>query len=90
MTAAADEEFILGYLEDLAGRMGLHIRCEPIPEEEIPVTGGLCRIRGAPVILINRRATRKEQIRVLLQAIRNFDLSGVYILPAVRKLLEEA
>jgi len=83
-----DDDFILGYLEELAQRIGLKIRCEPIPEEEILVTGGLCRIRGEPVVLINRKTTRKERIDVFIQAIRKFDLAGIYILPAIRKLLE--
>lgn len=88
--SAPNDCFILGQLEALADRLGLPIRAERIPDEEtVPVAGGLCRIEGKPVIIINAGSTLKEKIRILARALAHFDLNDVYVLPAVRAAIEE-
>ena len=84
-----DESFILGYLEGLAERVGIRIRTERIPEDEIPVTGGLCRIEGERVLIFNVKTTPRERIRILAQALGRIDLADVYVLPAIREIIEK-
>lgn len=78
---------MLGHLEGLADRMGIRIRTERMPEEEIPLAGGLCRIEGRFVILLNAKTSRREKIRIVAAALNHFDLSEIYILPVVREIL---
>ncbi len=85
---APDEAFALGCLETLAERIGIRIRTERIPEEEVAVAGGLCRIEGEPVVIFNTRTAPGERIRILARALGGFDLSGIYVLPAIRDLIE--
>jgi hypothetical protein len=86
-----DDHTSLMRLEELADKLGIPIRYDKIkPEEdEIIISGGLCRMKGNLVIIINSRATTKSKIQVMLGALKHFDLSGVYVRPALRELLEE-
>ena len=86
-----DEQFIIGQLEGLVERFGIQIRYEPMHEDEesLKIVGGMCRLKEEYVVIINSKATFLEKIRALGEALKHFDLDGVYILPAVRELLEK-
>lgn len=78
-------------LEELADKLGIPIRYDKIKpdEDEIVISGGLCRVKGNFVIIINSRVAMKTRIQAMAEALRHFDLSGVYVRPALRELLEE-
>jgi hypothetical protein len=87
-----DESTIVRQLEDLAETFGLQIRYEPIRlDDDLPnVRGGVCRFKGDDILIINSNATMRDRIKTLAEAVKNFDLDRVYILPVVRELLEKA
>jgi hypothetical protein len=86
-----DESTIVRQLEELAETFGLQIRYEPIRmDDDLPnVPGGVCRLKGDNVLIINSNATMRDKIKTLAEAVKNFDLDRVYILPAIRQLLEK-
>jgi len=83
-----NEEVLLNQLEDLAEKLGISVRDENISSDESFSTGGLCRVEGKYVLILNSRATVKEKNQVMIKALRQFDLSGIYIKPVIRDLLE--
>ncbi|HYA13469.1 MAG TPA: hypothetical protein VEF33_03935 [Syntrophales bacterium] len=83
-----DDHTILSQLEGLADQIGIQIRYEKIVEEDLTSAGGLCRLKGECFIIVNSRAPAKDKIQALVKALKNFDLSDVYIRPALRELLE--
>ena len=84
-----DDHIALDQLEALAWSLGIEVRYEKIPQDDVTISGGLCRLKGKSVIVIDARASSKERVRILVQALRPFDLSDVYIRPALRALLEK-
>ena len=84
-----DDHIALDQLEALAYNLGIEVRYEKIPQDDVTISGGLYRLRGKNVIVIDARATAKERIRTLVQALKPFDLSDVYIRPALREILEQ-
>ncbi|MFH0813676.1 MAG: hypothetical protein V2A69_12690 [Pseudomonadota bacterium] len=82
-----DDLTALSQLEGLADKLGIQIRYEKI-EDELTGAGGLCRIEGKYVLIIHSKATVKEKIQVMTQALRRFDLGDIYVRPAIRELLE--
>jgi len=86
-----DDHTTLMQLEELADKLGVPIRYDKIkPEEdEIVISGGLCRVKGDLVIIINSRITTRNKIQALVEALKHFDLDGVYVRPALRELLEK-
>jgi hypothetical protein len=87
-----DESTIIRQLEVLAVTFGLQIRYEPIRiDDDFPnLPGGVCRLKGDNVLIINSNATVRHKINTLAEAVKNFDLDRVYILPVIRELLESA
>lgn len=85
-----DDHTTLMQLEELADKLGLPIRYDKIKsgEDESVISGGLCRVRGNLVIIINSRITTRNKIQALVEALKHFDLDGVYVRPALRELLE--
>jgi len=84
-----DDHIALDQLEALAYDLGVEIRYEKIPQDDVTTAGGLYRLKGKHVVVIDSRATTKDRIRILLQALKPFDLTDVYIRPALRELLEK-
>ena len=78
-----DEALTLAELERLARTARVDVR-----REALPVAGGLCRVRGRWTLLLDSTLSVDEQIDLLVEALRGFDLTGVYVRPAVRQLLE--
>jgi len=68
--------------------LALLVRDENINIEESSSTGGLCRIEGKHVLILNSKATVKEKNQVMIKALQQFDLSDIYIKPIIRELLE--
>jgi hypothetical protein len=83
------DEFLVKHLEDLASKLGLAVRRESVNTGETTGKGGLCRIGRKQVLFIDPGVTTEEKIMVMKEALRRFDLSDIYVLPAVRELLDE-
>ena len=77
-------------LEILADRLGITVRYEPLKIDGALHTGGYCRVRGQDFVIIHKKASPREKVQVLVQALKRFDLSHLYVLPTVRKLMEDA
>jgi hypothetical protein len=85
-----NDDVLLNQLEELAERLGITVRYENMNVEDSPGSGGLCRLKGEYVLIVHSRATLREKIRVATRALRQFDLSGIYLKPVLRELLEES
>ena len=83
-----DDRTVLGHLEAVADKLGVEIRYEPMEGETSLSSGGMCRIRGKQVIIINSKAPPGDQITTFVRAFRRLDLSQIYLRPGIRDLLE--
>lgn len=83
-----DENTLLGQLEELAHSLGIEIRHEPIKKEGSFYPGGLCRLKGEYVLIINSAATTRDRVHTLARAVKQFDLTQVYLRPGLREFLE--
>ena len=83
-----NDEVLLNQLEELAEKLEISVRDENINSEESSSTGGLCRVEGKYILILNSTATVKEKIKVIIKALQQFDLSEIYIKPFIRELLE--
>jgi N-dimethylarginine dimethylaminohydrolase len=83
-----DDQTALSLLEELADKLGIQIRYE-ITKDELMEQGGLCRVEGKFILMIDSKATAKEKIQIMKEALRRFDFDGIYLRPALRELLDE-
>ena len=84
-----DEAVAIDHLEALAHKLGVLVRYEHLDTETAFPSGGLCRIRDKHIIIVNARAAPAEKVKTLTSALRRFDLSEIYLKPAIRDLLED-
>ena len=83
-------EELLSRLEGLAEQLQIPVRYAGLATEELPGRGGLCVLRGERRIIIERTLGCREKARLLAAGLSQFDLEGVYVLPAVRQAIEES
>jgi len=83
-----DDHTTLQHLEELAVRLGIKVLYESLTAESSSRTWGYCRINGEDYLIINKRTSIKERIHILIDAVKRFDLSEIYIMPALRKILD--
>ena len=79
---------ILQQLEELAERLGVRVLYENLDHEEFVVRSGTCTVRGNLLAIIDHRLPPSDRIRVLADCLARFDLSTIYLVPAVRELIE--
>jgi hypothetical protein len=84
-----DEMVILSHLEALAESLEINVRYEDLEGETDFASGGLCRIKNQYVVFVNDRAPIKEKIQTLAKGLIRFDLTRVYVKPALRDFLEQ-
>jgi len=82
-----DDHTVLNHLEALADKLGIQVRYEKTVDE-LTGRGGLCRVEGKYVLMIRSKASVKEKIRIMTQALKRFDLTDIYVRPAIRELVE--
>ena len=78
-----DSEALVEQLQLLADKLGIEVRAEPLDGP-----GGLCMLKGTPVLFVDSEAPPDEQAHVLCRALAKQDLGGVFIVPEVRDVLE--
>jgi len=84
-----DDQSTLNHLEELAVRLGMKILYESLTVDGSFRVGGYCRLRGEEFLIINRKASVREKIHVLIDALRRHDLSEIYIMPSLRQILND-
>lgn len=84
-----DEDTLLSQLEELARALEIEVRYEPLKREGSFFPGGLCRIRGEYVLILNSMATTEDKIQTLAKAVNRFDLSRIYLRPGIREFLDK-
>ena len=83
-------EELLSRLEGLADQLRIPVRYASLATEEMSGRGGLCILRGERRIIIERTLGCREKARLLAAGLAQFDLEGVFLLPAVREAIDAA
>ena len=78
----------LGHLEELARSLDITVRYEKIQKESAFFPGGYCKVKGKDLIIINSKASLDDKVEIIARALLLFDLSQMFVLPAVRELID--
>lgn len=82
-----DDQHLFDELLRAAERLGVEVRMEPF-ETLAVVGGGLCVVRGAPLVLIDQRAPVPDRVLALARALAELGSDSVYMAPEARELVE--
>jgi hypothetical protein len=83
-----DNAALLVALEQLAKSLGIPVRYAQVSTDEFPGRGGLCVLRGERRIIIERSLGDRDKARLLAQGLAQFNCEGVFLLPAVREMID--
>ncbi|MDD3473848.1 MAG: hypothetical protein PHS86_13785 [Syntrophaceae bacterium] len=83
-----NDNSLLEHLEELASRLGVTLREENLSASGHHSGGGYCKVHGQNIIFINKRDSRQRKIRILARSLNKFNLEGVFVPPAVRRIIE--
>jgi len=87
---SSKDQKLLEQLEALAQKLGLKVRYEQIKKEGSFYPGGLCRVKEENLVIINSKAPLEDKINTFVEALGYFDLNNIFMLPALRDLLQVA
>jgi hypothetical protein len=78
------------HLNDLAGRLGVEVRLERLEDGEgFQMRGGLCRLGGELVAIVDSRQSPLGRSRQLGRALAGLDLEGVFVRPVLREFFDQ-
>jgi len=81
-----EEQEILTGLEELLSALSIEVRYE-----KGDFSGGLFRYKDKQQFVLNKSLSVNQQIKVLAAELRtNTDLENVYVIPALREVIENA
>mgnify|MGYP005810115715 CR=1 FL=1 len=78
------EKDILNELERLAAQLSVTIKYV-----KLNAKGGLCRVYGKYFIYVDTKITLNAKISILTNSLKNFNISDIYLSPALRLFLKE-
>ena len=81
------DDALLRELLGAAERLGVDVRVEPFEPPALGA-GGLCSVRGAKLVLLDRHASVRDRAWTLAGALATLDIDGVYVAPLARELIE--
>ena len=84
-----DDNTTLNQLEALTLKLGITILYEPLDIDGSVHIGGFCRVKGQDFVIIDKNATPREKIHILVDALKRRDLAEVFILPSLREILDK-
>jgi hypothetical protein len=79
-------EQITETLEQAAAHLGVRVRYETMTGDTAG-GGGLCKVKGAWCVIIDRKTPAAERAAVLIEALAGFDTDGVFLPPQLRDAL---
>jgi hypothetical protein len=76
-------------LKDLAERMQVTVSEQNLKTPGIKVRSGLCIVKGRKLFVMDKRKSVQKKIKILAGQLALISHEDLYIIPAVRELLEK-
>lgn len=76
-------------LKDLAERMQITVSEQNLKASGIKVQSGLCTLKGKNLFIMDKHKSLHKKIRILASQLAKMPHEEIYIVPAVRELLEK-
>ena len=80
-------EQIAEALETAASQLGVRVRYETLAAAGPTGGGGLCKVKGEWLIIIDRKTAASERASILGEALATMDTEHIFLPPKVRDML---
>ncbi|MEE9258550.1 MAG: hypothetical protein V3U37_03315 [Nitrospinaceae bacterium] len=75
-------------LKEVAAKLAIQIEYSDLSDNEFLFESGHCKLRGQDLIILDHRHSREEQVEIILNALKKFDLEDIFVPSWVRERLE--
>ncbi len=75
-------------LKNLAAKLLIEIQYRNLSSAEFKIQSGFCRVNGKQIIILDKWVPVWEQVNIILETLRGFDLEDIYLSPWIRERLE--
>lgn len=82
-------EQIYQELKNLAEKLDIQVSEENLKTAGIKVKSGLCKVKGKTMIILDKHKSTHKKVKILASHLAEFPCENVFIVPAVRELLEK-
>jgi hypothetical protein len=76
-------------LKDLAERMQISVLEQNLKTSGLKVQSGLCTVKGQKLFIMDKHKSVHKKIKILTAQLARISHEDMYIIPAVRELLEK-
>jgi len=76
-------------LKDFAEKIEIDVVEHNFKNAGINVKSGLCKVKGKKIFIINKHKSVRKKIEILSDCLREIPNEDIYVLPAVRDLLDK-
>lgn len=83
------QEQIYQELKDIAQKLGLTVAEKSFRNLGITIRSGFCRIKNENKFIMDKHKSLQQKIDILATELNSYDLNEIYILPAIREILQE-
>lgn len=82
-------EVMLELLEGVADQLAIKVTYEPLQMASATgsMRGGLCRVKGAYRVIVDKRATDEERVVTLASALGRFEIGELQVPASVRAVI---
>ena len=76
-------------LKDLAEKLGIQVSEQNFRTTGIAVKSGLCKVKGQPMLFVDKHKSIRKKIGILTSHLAQIPHENVFVVPAIRELLEK-
>jgi len=80
---------IYQHLIDLSEKLGIEVSEHSFKTSGFPVKSGMCKIKGRDRIVLDKNRSKDEKIDVLIECLRTYSIDDIFMVPAIRQLLDK-
>jgi hypothetical protein len=82
-------EQIYQELKDLAEKLDINVSEQNLRTAGIAVRSGLCKVKGKNMFIMDKHKSIRKKIKILASHLAQIPHENVFIVPAIRELLEK-
>ena len=75
-------------MKEAATRLSIEIVTRNLFDQEISIQSGYCKFKGKDMIILDEQLTPEEQVEVILNTLKQFDLETIYLPSWIRESIE--
>ena len=83
-----DSQCRLQELIAVAEKLAIKIEISDLSDNEFLFESGYCKVRGQSMIILDRWHSEEDQIKIILNTLKRFDLENIFVPEWIRERLE--